>query len=184
MTKKPLLVLALCAGVALAAYAAPGTSTAAGKATVGEFAVKVAVALGYTPVDSKAASVALKGRGVNLPADMSATLTEGDAARIMADLGMAVTKPTKPGAPVSTAKAGFLAGMIETTALDGPTIESVELPQECLHSVDRGTCVNCCKNIVGQLPDEGQGTRDAGKECGRFCQDNVATPPSPEEPTP
>ena len=34
MTKKPLLVLALCAGLTVAAYAVPGTSANAGKARV------------------------------------------------------------------------------------------------------------------------------------------------------
>jgi hypothetical protein len=183
MTKKTLLVLALCAGLTVVAYAVPGTSAKAGKATVGEFAVKVATALGYTTPDSKAAAEALKGRGVNLVADMSATLTEGEAARIMAELGMTVAAPPNPGATVSTAKVGFLAGIVGSASLES-IASDIDLPEECLTSVDRGACVNCCKAIVGQLPNpSGQGTRDAGKECGRFCRDNVSTP-SPVEPAP
>jgi len=183
MTKKPLLVLALCAGLTVAAYAVPGTSANAGKATVGEFAVKVATALGYETLDSKSAVEALKGRGVNLAADMSATLTEGEAARIMADLGMSVTAPTNPGATVSTSKAGFLAGAIGSAKLESIAPET-DLPTQCLSSPNRGACVNCCKTIVGPLPDNGGGTRSAGKECGHFCQANVPPPPSPEEPAP
>ena len=183
MTKKPLLVLALCAGLTVAAYAAPGTSANAGKATVGEFAVKVATALGYTTPDSKTAVEALKGRGVNLVADMSATLTEGEAARIMADLGMSVTAPANPGAAVSTSKAGFLAGTIGAAHLESINPD-VDPPTQCLSSVDRGTCVNCCKTAVGPLPDSGHGTRDAGKECSKFCKANVPPNPSPEEPAP
>ena len=184
MTKKPLLVLALCAGLTVAAYAAPATSVNAGKATVGEFAVKVATALGYSTPDSKTAAEALKGRGVNLVADMSAPLTEGEAARIMADLGMSVTAPVNPGATVSTSKAGFLAGTVGAMTLESISPE-VDLPQECLTSVDRGTCVNCCKAAVGQLPNaSGNGLRDAGKECSKFCEANVRPQPSPEEPTP
>jgi hypothetical protein len=184
MTKKPLLVLALCAGLTLAAYAGPATSAGAGKATVGEFAVKVAVALGYTTPDTRAAVAALKGRGVRMVADPSATLTEGEAARIMSDLGMAVTKPSNPGAPVSSTKAGFLAGTIEVATIDAVSTEAVDLPDQCLSSQNRGDCVNCCKAIVGQLPDSGNGTRSAGKECGHFCHANVPPPPSPEEPAP
>jgi hypothetical protein len=184
MTKKPLLVLALCAGLTMAAFAAPGTPAGAGKATVGEFAVKVAVALGYTTPDTQAAVAALKGRGVHAISDPSATLTEGEAARIMSDLGMAVAKPSNPSAPVSSSKAGFLAGTIDMASVQAVSIEAVDLPDQCLHSADRGTCVNCCKNIVGQLPDNGNGTRDAGKECGHFCHANVPPPVSPGEPTP
>jgi hypothetical protein len=183
MTKKPLLVLALCAGLTVAAFAAPGTSVTAGKATVGEFAVKVAIALGYATPDTKAAVEALKGRGVNLMADMSATLTEGEAARIMADLGMSVTSPTNPGATVSTTKAGFLAGTIGSAKLESIAPE-VDLPTECLSSVNRGACVNCCKAVVGQLLNDQGNLRDAGKECGHFCHANVPPPPSPEEPAP
>jgi hypothetical protein len=184
MTKKPLLVLGLCAGLTLAAYAVPGTSANAGKATVGEFAVKVAIALGYTTPDSKSAVEALKGRGVNFAADMSAALTEGEAARIMADLGMSVSAPTNPGAAVSASKAGFLAGTIGSSNLESLSPE-VDLPAECLNSVDRGTCVNCCKAAVGQLPNtSGNGLRDAGKECSKFCKANVPPGPSPEEPAP
>jgi len=184
MTKKMLLVLALCAGLTVAAYAVPGMSANAGKATVGEFAVKVAIALGYATPDSKAAAEALKGRGVNLMADMSATLTEGEAARIMADLGMSVAAPTNPGAAVSASKAGFLAGTIGSVSLESIGPADVELPAECLNSVDRGTCVNCCKAAVGPLPN-GQGNpRDAGRECSKFCKANVPPSPSPEEPAP
>jgi len=183
MTKKPLLVLALCAGLTVAAYAVPGTSANAGKATVGEFAVKVATALGYTTPDSKAAAEALKGRGVNLVADMSATLTEGEAARIMADLGMNVTAPANPGAAVSASMAGYLAGTIGAASLESLSLE-IDLPEACLHSVNRGNCVNCCKDAVGPLPDNGNGTRSAGKECSKFCKANVPPGPSPEEPAP
>jgi hypothetical protein len=145
--------------------------------------VKVATALGYATPDSKAAAEALKGRGVNLVADMSATLTEGEAARIMADLGMSVTAPTNPGATVSISKAGFLAGTIGSANLESINPE-VDLPSECLSSINRGNCVNCCKAAVGQLLN-GQGNlRDAGKECSKFCKANVPPPPSPEEPAP
>jgi len=174
MTKKLLLVLALSAGVAVAAFAAPGAPVAAGKATVGEFAVKVAGALGLDASDAKAAASALKSRGVTFAADLSATLTEGEAARIMSDLGVAVVAPANPGTPVSTARAGSLVGSIPASAsIEGISPED-EGPTQCLSSVDRGTCVNCCKTATGQT----------GKFCGHYCHANVPPPPSPEEPTP
>ncbi len=173
MTKKLLLVLALSAGVAVAAFAAPGAPVAT-KATVGEFAVKVAGALGLDASDAKTAASALKGRGVTFAADLSATLTEGEAARIMSDLGVAVVAPANPGTPVSTARAGSLVGSIPASAsIEGISPED-EGPTQCLSSVDRGTCVDCCKAASGLT----------GKFCGHYCHANVAPPPSPEEPTP
>jgi hypothetical protein len=174
MTKKLLLVLALCAGVAVAAFAAPGTPVVAGKATVGEFAVKVAGALGLDATDAKTAAGALKGRGVTFAADLSATLTEGEAARIMSDLGMAIVAPANPGASVSSARAGSLVASMPTSlGIEGITPED-EGPTQCLSSVDRGTCVDCCKLASGLT----------GKFCGHYCHSNVPPPISPEEPTP
>ena len=173
MTKKLLLVLALCAGVTVAAFAAPGAPVAVGKATVGEFAVKVANALGLDATDAKTAATALKGRGVSFAADLSATLTEGEAARIMSDLGMAVVTPANPAATVSTARAGSLAAAIPPSALES-IVPADSGPTQCLSSVDRGTCVNCCKTAPGET----------GKFCGHYCHANVPPPPSPGEPTP
>ena len=174
MTKKLLLVLALSAGVAVAAFAAPGASPAQGKATVGEFALKVADALGCDAADTARAVKALNGRGIWFAADLSATLTEGEAARIMTDLGVAVLAPENPGAPVSPTRVGsILASIPRSTTIDGMSSED-EGPTECLSSADRGACVNCCKDATGLT----------GKFCGRYCQSNVAPPPSPEEPTP
>src|SRR6185436_3337617 len=112
MTKRLLLVLALCAGLTATALAAPGAPANPGKATVGEFAVRLATALGYDAADAKAAAGALNRRGVTLAADLSATLTEGDAARIISDLGIATVTPANPGAPVSAARAGSLVASI------------------------------------------------------------------------
>jgi hypothetical protein len=175
MTKKLLLVLALCAGVAVAAFAAPGAPVAAGKATVGEFAVRVAGALGLDATDAKTAVGALKGRGVTFAADLSATLTEGEAARIISDLGMAVVAPTNPGAAVSSARAGSLVAAIPASAGIEAISPEDEGPTQCLSSVDRGTCVDCCK---------ASGPGLTGKFCGHYCHANVPPPVSPGEPTP
>lgn len=174
MTKRLLLVLALCAGLTATALAAPGAPANPGKATVGEFAVRLATALGYDAADAKAAAGALNRRGVTLAADLSATLTEGDAARIISDLGIATVTPANPGAPVSAARAGSLVASIPASmSIEGISPED-EGPTQCLSSVDRGTCVNCCKDATGMT----------GKFCGHYCHANVPPPPSPEEPTP
>jgi hypothetical protein len=186
MTKRPFLVLAIAASLMGAAYAttaAPTTPGESSKVTVGDFAVKVAVALGYSVPDQNKAAEALRARGVGVGPNLSATLTEGDAAKIMSDLGVNVTTPKDPGSELSASKAGSLAGSLQTLAASGFSTATT-LPNQCLHSVDRGTCVDCCIAAVGPLPDPGGGTRTAGKECSKFCAANVPPPPSPGEPTP
>ena len=174
MTKKLLLVLALSAGVAVAAFAAPGESPAQGRATVGEFALKVAGTLGCDAADTAGAVKAFNVRGIWFAGDLSATLTEGEAARIMTDLGIAVLSPANPGAAVSPARVGsILASIPRTTVLDGMSSED-EGPTQCLTSEDRGTCVNCCKDATGLT----------GKFCGQYCHANVAPPASDAEPQP
>ena len=173
MTKKILLVLALSAGLTAVAFAAPAAPAAA-KATVGEFAVNLATALGFDANDAKAATKALAGRGVTFAADLSAPLTEGEAARIMSDLGIAVAKPANPGAAMSPARVGSLVASIPASmSIDGKVTQD-EGPTQCLSSVDRGTCVNCCKDATGLT----------GKFCGRYCHANVPPPASDEEPQP
>ena len=184
MTKKPFIVLALAASLMLTAYAAaPAKQTAPTNATVGDFAVKVAVALGYSVPDQAKAVEALKMRGVKFASDPNAPLTEGMAAGILGDLGVNVKAPTNPDSQLSVSKAGTLAGTL-TQMLAGGVSPATDLPDQCLHSVDRGHCVDCCKAAVGPITDPGGGTRDAGKECSKFCAANVPPPPSPGEPTP
>lgn len=174
MTKKILLVLALSAGLTAAAFGAAAAPVAAAKATVGEFALDLATALGSDAIDASVAVKALKARGVTIPADLSATLTEGDAARILSDLGIAVTAPANPVAAISSARAGSLVASIPASmSIDGKVTQD-EGPTQCLSSVDRGTCVNCCKDATGLT----------GKFCGRYCHANVSPPASDEEPQP
>lgn len=174
MTRKLLLVLALCAGLTASAYAAPTAPATAAKATVGEFALSLASALGLDAVDAKAATRALEGRGVTFAADLSAALTEGEASRIMSDLGIAMAKPANPGAAMSPARVGSLVASIPASMhIDGKVTQD-EGPTQCLSSADRGTCVNCCKEATGLT----------GKFCGRYCHANVPPPASDEEPQP
>lgn len=187
MTKKPFMALALCAGLTVAVFAASGTPAKKSQVTVGEFAVKVASALGYESRDQSGAKDTLRSLGVNLAADLNAPLTEGAVARIMADLGVSVQAPATPDTPVSASKAGFLAGTIRemgrfSTEDGNEPPQPITPPPSCLASVDRGTCVNCCKDAVGQLTNHQGNPRDAGKECSKFCKNNVPPPPSCVDP--
>jgi hypothetical protein len=187
MTKKPFVALALCAGLTMAVFAASGTPAKKSQVTVGEFAVKVASALGYETRDQKVAQKTLRGMGVNLAADLNAPLTEGAVAKIMTDLGVSVMVPSAPETPVSSAKAGFLAGSLAASSFGTETQEPpqpIEPPTECLQAIDRGTCVNCCKDAVGMLTNHQGNPRDAGKECSKFCKAWTGPIVSDEEPQP
>lgn len=174
MTRKILVVLALSVGIPALAVAASPVPAAAARATVGDFAVQLATAVGYDAVDARQAAAALKRRGVTFAADLSAGLTEGEAARILSDLGMAVVAPANPATPVSQARVGSLLAAIPTSvSVEGLAPED-EGPTHCLSSQNRGECNKCCKEATGL----------EGKFCGHFCHANVAPPPSPEEPTP
>ena len=74
MKTKALVVLALSVGLVAAAYAAPAAPAKTGT-TVGEFAVRIATALGTEEPNASKAADALRSRGVDLSADLSATLT-------------------------------------------------------------------------------------------------------------
>jgi hypothetical protein len=178
MKTKALLVLALCAGLA-ASVAVAGTSAKAAKTTVGDFAVQVSTALGDATPDAQKAAAALRSRGVNLSANLGATLTEGEAARILADLGVSVAAPADPSTPVSTVKAAVLAGMM--TNATGVRRQADSLPTQCLSSVDRGTCVDCCKAATACGPPPAAFDCNV---CAKFCHNNVRPIPSDPEPTP
>jgi hypothetical protein len=180
MRTKALLVLALCAGLA-ASIAVAGTTAKAAKTTVGDFAVQVATALGDATPDATKAAATLRSRGVNLSANLSATLTEGEAARIMADLGVAVVAPTDPSTPVSTVKAAALAGMM-TNAVTGHTVND-GLPTQCLSSINRGNCQDCCKAATG-CGDLVPPAPFQCNVCAKFCKNNVPPVPSDPEPQP
>ncbi|HEV8200246.1 MAG TPA: hypothetical protein VGS03_09510 [Candidatus Polarisedimenticolia bacterium] len=180
MKTKALVVLALSLGLVAAAYAAPAAPAKTGT-TVGEFAIRVATAMGTEEPNASKAAEAIRSRGVDLSVDLSATLTEGTVARIMTDLGMKVSAPANPNTPVSDAKAGYLAGVIGANAVTSGISLETGLPTQCLSSVDRGTCVECCKVATG-----------CGKPpapfdcnvCAKFCHNNVPPGPSDQEPAP
>ena len=139
-------------------------------ATVGEFAVRVSAALGYEdPVAERAASN-LNSWGVDLGADLATPLTEGRAARIMADLGIAVVPPAHPAAPVTEGRAGILAATIGTMLPSGPSTERIDLAAppsflQCLQAPNTGQCTQCCRDLLPpRLP-----TGTKSRLCAHLC---------------
>ena len=180
--RKPLLVLAVAAALTVAVFAASGVDQR--PATVGEFAVKLARVAGTASSDAKTAAQSLKSLGVNVGADLNATLTEDRAARILADLGFTV-KSARTGTAVSLSKADSLASLASAATIAATSVASTDLPAECLQSPNRGTCVDCCKAAVGPITNAQGNPQDPGLICTNFCASVL--PPghqSPSEPTP
>ena len=180
--KKFMLALAVAALIAAPVLAAPADSGKSSSVSLGDFAVRLAVSLGAKPVDAKSAVETLKARGAKIShVDLSARVTEGEAARILSDIGVAVTTPT-PGKSLSAGKADQLLSAASLN-LDAAVSPSTELPGECLNNKNRGLCVDCCK-IANGCTDLGAPCEFASP-CAKFCKQ--VTPPghaSPSEPQP
>jgi hypothetical protein len=174
------MVLALAASLmVVGVYAAPSTPAKAKGVTVGDFAVKVAAVLQYDTSTPQEAASALAHRGINLSADLSSTMTQGEAARVLADLGIDAVAPKNSSDPVSAQQAGTLAGLISTMSTSS-TI-ATDLPTQCLSSKNRGVCNDCCTAATGCGNPPAPFTCNV---CAKFCKNNVPPPPSPGEPTP
>jgi hypothetical protein len=174
--KMSLVTLAMTAICVSGAFAATNKAASSKTTvTVGEFATQVARALGQEVAGQKEAVESLRGMGVNFGADLTAPLNESMVARMAADLGIAMAPPTNPEGTVNSAKSGQIAAAFGAVHLESKlTGSQEEPPNECLSSVNRGACVNCCKSASGL----------GGQYCGHFCHANVAPPPSPGEPVP
>jgi len=184
MRKSFLMMAVASAGLLVAAEAAPQAPNRSRPATIGDFAIKVSTALGYDDPMPDAAAGNLRRFGIDLGIDLGATLTEGLAARVMADLGYAVVKPLEPSAPVSETKAEFLAGTIATTGLPGVAVpEAIGLGGgslailQCLQSPNVGQCSQCCVALLPPRIPTGVGQQ----ACSRVCRFNTA-PASPSSP--
>jgi hypothetical protein len=186
-----MLTMGVCAAAATAGKVPDGE-------TVGGFALKVAAAYGADAKDQTAAVTALKALGVYFEQDVSARLTEKQAVRILADLGLAVVPPASPDKPVSVAMANLLATRVGLTCAKGSTPPPNGMPTQCLSSKNRGACVECCKEATrcGTHGDDHHGDDHHGKDhghddhgggfdcevCAHFCKANVPPPPSPGKP--
>ena len=184
---KGLLAL-LCSIVLMVPVMAAASGSAPESAaveTVGGFAVKLAAALGTPASSEQIAAASLRSAGVSLKVDLSARLTEAEAARILSDLGMKVAAPTNPAGEMSSGKSSQLAAAAGLSLSATPGIEQVgdDLPVHCLIDSNRGECVNCCKMALGFHEGDDQAGQIT-KRCGQFCK--LIQPPvvSEEEPLP
>ena len=169
-TTTSLIGIAIC--VATLAQAATRGNEPRTPTTVGTFLVQVATAIDGEPRTLDAARQTLRRLGANGAFDASATLTEGVVARLVADLGVAMGPGSDPGAPVSAVRSAAVAGHLGAV-LEGRGLFTDQLPSACLSSINRGFCVNCCKE-----------TGATASQCAHFCHANVPPVVSDEEPNP
>jgi len=178
--RKSLLVLTVSAALTVAAFAA-ASSAQKSTVTVGDFAVKVTRAIGQ-PVSSPGAAVdSLKSLGVKID-DANARLTEGTAARILADLGLRVST-ANPGSAVTAGKADQLAAVVGLASSASSISPDTDLPTQCLDNKNRGGCQDCCKASLGCAPSPA--LCDFASSCAKFCKQ--VPPPgqaSPSDPNP
>jgi hypothetical protein len=177
--RKSILVLAVSAAMTVSAFAASSNAQKS-KVTVGDFAVKVTKALGNPAADQRAAVESLKSLGVQVQ-DVNASLTEGMAARILADLGVRVST-TSPDKAVTRGKADQLVAVVGLANSPSGSLSGVTMPTQCLENRNRGICVECCKAALGCVDQEAQ--CEFGSPCAKFCKSVL--PPglaSPTDPT-
>lgn len=153
---------------------APGRAAdrATDRVTVGQFTNQIVAIIGENPHGAENVRVTLRALGIGADIDANAPLTAGVAALVAEVLRVKVAPPSSPAALMTPGQATSLAGHIGS-AYVGATEGSVEPPVQCLTSLNRGQCNDCCKEATGLT----------GQYCGRFCHMNVATP-SPDEPQP
>jgi hypothetical protein len=182
MKRKSLLVLTVSAALAVAAFAATSNSQKS-TVTVGDFAVRVTKAMGAPVASPTAAVKSLRAIGVKTGIDdPNAGLTEGTAARILADLGLRVTT-TNPQGSVTSGKADQLAAVVGLASSKPTLSPSATSPTQCLDVKNRGTCQDCCKAYFGCTDPNAQCDFSSG--CARFCKQ--VPPPgqaSPSDPNP
>jgi hypothetical protein len=153
MMRKAVLVAVVIAALTVGIFAASSNAQKSAVVTVGDFALKVAKALGYAADSQQGAVKSLKKSGVDLEAtDLSARLTEGKAAGILNDLGIRVSN-VNPGSAISPDKADRLAAQVGlTSSVSAPTPSDGGIPTECLTLKTRGDCQDCCKAFFGCAP--------------------------------
>src|SRR2546422_2392612 len=141
MMRKSLVVVAVSAAVTVIAFAASGNAP---KSTikVGDFAVKVTRAIGHPVAERGAAVQSLKTLGVEI-GDANASLTEGMAAKILADLGVRVST-SSPDSTVTPGRADQLAMIVGLSSSAAGVTPADGLPSNCLALKNRGRCNDCC----------------------------------------
>ena len=183
MMRKPFLALVVSAALVAAVFAAADKPASVTEpVTVGDFAVRMAAAIGSDASSPKAAAEALRAQGVGITDELEAPVTEGMAAQVLADLGMKAQAPADPNTQITSGAADRMATAVGLSAAvhAGPEWSSgISAILACLHSQTQAACVDCCKAAT---------KCGIGKKsipclfCTLICRLNQPPPPSPGAP--
>ncbi len=176
MMRKSILVLAVSAALTVSTFAASSNAKKP-KVTVGEFAVKVTKALGNPAVDERSAVESLKSLGVQVQ-DVKANLTEGLAAKMLADLGVRVST-NSPDSWMTTVKAEQLVAVVGLASSTPSSTTPLSPPNDCLKLRNRGGCQECCKAAMGCIDQSAP--CDFASGCAKFCK--AVLPPGQASPS-
>ena len=155
-------------------------SAAPPKATIGLFAQKLARALGFKPQSAVEAQKLLSAAGITFAGRLTDGMTEGEAARVLGELGLQTLPSSNPDRPLSADYVGNLAGLAARGVLEQGSVPSQQgsLPTSC-QSLDRSACFQCCIASLGALASVPQRMIDL---CNNSCTMLGAPPTSPSGP--
>jgi hypothetical protein len=138
--------LVLCTALFASWLFSGGTAAAAARpVTVGDFAVRLARALGFTTSTPAEARERLAGIGVGLAGDLESPLTEAGAVGFSRGLGLPAVNSGDPAAVVSGPAADVLVRVASEAILSTPAPPGMKgsIPVVCLN-LNRTLCIDCC----------------------------------------
>lgn len=147
-------------------------------ATVGFFALRLAQKLGFEAKTAPEARQMLSAAGVTFAGGLADPLTEGEATRVLGDLGVAATGSADR--VLSEGLALSLAGLAARGVLAGESVPAStgSLPPSC-QSLSRDLCFQCCIASLGRLASVPQRMIDL---CNSSCTMLGSPPTSSSEP--
>jgi hypothetical protein len=195
-----MILLAWMAGAPFAIGSAPSSKAM----SVGDFAVLLsskmhAAESSGAPATPEAASELLQKAGIKLGKELSAPLTEGDAARILKQFNISL-EPREADALLDYDRAVSLVGIFGSTvsakgafatsspngkgtgveasagAAAGGLMESIADCQSLPRTQD---CQQCCRSLLGGTQNENHTNRICGKACNTKARNVSASEPTP-----
>ncbi len=197
-------MLSLALGGTLLLGAGPTTKT--GSLSVGDFALLVAnrlqaVGTHQAPMTPESAVLLLQKAGISVRPDLAAPATEGDAADVFRQIGIAL-EPQDAGSPLELERAqslvsifgSALAARAESTLSAGAAMKGIHttpsrdvvpsaLEQtiaDCQALPKTQDCQLCCRNLLGS---GSQNDTHSNRICGKACNSKTRNA-SASEPTP
>jgi len=151
-------------------------------ATVGFFAEKLALQLGFQPKSAIEARELLAGAGVTFEAGLDEPLTTGRALALLSDLGLDGKSAGDPSLPISPGASERLAGLVASGILAQggapPPKPEGSLPPTC-QAMEKSLCFQCCIASLGPFSAVPQRAIDL---CNSSCTLLGAPPASTSTP--